>query len=373
MGQKWAAEKGAYSVQYAEYSVCGRRNEMEDAFIADVVFGREFPRAAKEKGMDVSSVSAITGSLFGVFDGHSGAKCSSFVSKNLPLALFKNSNYPNDPALALKEAFFEVDKKFLEGAKSKKLKDGSTGLVALALHERLFVANVGDSRGVLCHASKAIPMSRDHKPNEPDELARIVKHGGTVTNDSESGIPRINGKLAVSRGFGDLKFKNAETLGEKFVTVEAEVMAVPITTETQFLLLACDGFWDVITNDESVAFVLEKLKVKTQPYDQKALYEISIELTTLAYNKGSTDNISIVLISFDHSPPPNPNASGTNIQRTNSKREGSLGGKGKRKDSADPNPKTTEVPLDKVDVKAKETLSNADDQGEDKLTETSRT
>lgn len=71
---------------------------------------------------------------------------------------------------------------------------------------------------------------------------------------------------------------------------------MPITDTTQFLILACDGFWDTVENQDAVDFVLERLLHR----EQCTLYEICIEMTTLAYNHGSTDNISIVLVAFDH-------------------------------------------------------------------------
>jgi len=67
MGQKWAAGKGAYTVHYAEYSVTGRRLEMEDAFIADVQFGKSFPNAAKEKGTPDAYLSYNHFAIFRVY------------------------------------------------------------------------------------------------------------------------------------------------------------------------------------------------------------------------------------------------------------------------------------------------------------------
>jgi len=77
MGQKWVASKGGYYVRYAEYSVTGHRPEMEDSFIADLSFGRKFSKIAKQKNLPTTDEE--TGALFGVFDGHTGAKCSDFL------------------------------------------------------------------------------------------------------------------------------------------------------------------------------------------------------------------------------------------------------------------------------------------------------
>lgn len=139
-------------------------------------------------------------------------------------------------------------------------------------------------------------MSEDHTPSVLREKARIEANGGTVKIYSE-GPARINGRLAVSRGFGDLAYKDAVNFKGKISTAEPDIAKVPITTKTQFLILACDGFWDTVTNQEAVDFVLHRLH-----YVKSAtLYNICIDLTTLAFNNGSTDNISIVLVAFDHS------------------------------------------------------------------------
>ena len=94
-----------------------------------------------------------------------------------------------------------------------------------------------------------------------------------------------------------------ETFEGKFVISEPEVACVPITTDTSFLLLACDGFWDVVKDQDAVDFVRTRLELhRHKATDRKTLYEICIELTTLAYNNGSEDNISIVLLAFEHLP-----------------------------------------------------------------------
>jgi len=287
--------KDTYEIRYAEYNVCGKRPEMEDAFIADLTFGKKYPKVAKEKKLETTN--QATGALFGVFDGHSGSSCSEQCSKQLPKILYENKHFPSDIPTALKETFLEVDRQFLQNAKKNKLEDGSTGIVALIYKDTLFVANAGDSRGVMCQNDSLVALSDDHKPDNETEKARIEKYGGAVKKG------RINGKLAVSRGFGDLPYKDKDTFGEKFVTVEPDVQSFAINKDVSFIILACDGLWDTISSDEAVAFVSSKLKSPEYNFrsdDNRGLYNICIELTTLAYNKGSTDNISIVLVQFNH-------------------------------------------------------------------------
>lgn len=159
MGQKWAVPKHSYFLGYAEYSVRGLRMEMEDAFVADVNFGKAFSQLAVKKGTSSlpceTQESGIKGNpadyaaVFGVFDGHSGGKASEFVSRKFAKSLFANSNYPHDPETALQETFLFLDAEFLRHAVKNRYPDGSTGVVALILADTIYVANAGDSRGYL--------------------------------------------------------------------------------------------------------------------------------------------------------------------------------------------------------------------------------
>jgi len=210
--------------------------------------------------------------------------------------LYEIDSFPNDISKSLTDAFFETDKLWLKHAKLKKFEDGSTGIVAYIQDDNLYIANAGDSRGVMCDDGKVVELSQDHKPKNEAEKSRIEKYGGKVTKG------RINGNLAVSRGFGDLAFKNEETLGEKFVTVEPDVRVFKISDKTSFFILACDGLWDTVPNEQAIEFVKKKLEENTQAKtaDNQDLYTICVELVALAFNQKSSDNISCVLVVLDH-------------------------------------------------------------------------
>ena len=98
-------------------------------------------------------------------------------------------------------------------------------------------------------------MSEDHKPDNPGELSRIKRSGGFV----EEG--RVNGMLALSRALGDFEYKSNSQLQAKDQAVSAfpDVRIEPIDSQTQFVLLACDGIWDVKTSQESVDFMMTRL------------------------------------------------------------------------------------------------------------------
>ena len=139
------------------------------------------------------------------------------------------------------------------------------------------VANIGDSRAVLCQDGKAVQMSVDHKPNLFAEKERIENLGGMVV---WAGTWRVGGVLAVSRAFGDRPLK-------KYVIATPHTMAIEeLTSAHEFLILATDGVWDVITNDEAVQIV------RRESDPQRA----ANILTSVADSRGSTDNISCIVV-----------------------------------------------------------------------------
>ncbi|KAL1114785.1 hypothetical protein AAG570_007609 [Ranatra chinensis] len=128
--------------------------------------------------------------------------------------------------------------------------------------------------------------TRDHKPIVPSEKERIQNAGGTVM------IQRVNGSLAVSRALGDYEYKNVEGRGpcEQLVSPEPEVFVQDRDeAHDEFLVLACDGIWDVMSNEAVCDYI-------------RSLLFITEDL------EGSRDNMSIVLVTFPGAPKPCPEA-----------------------------------------------------------------
>lgn len=121
---------------------------------------------------------------------------------------------------------------------------GSTAITALHKGSDLYVGNVGDSRCIASINGVAEPLSHDHKPSNPGEKARIEMAGGFV------GLDRVNGNLALSRALGDFVFKDNKTLDacDQIVSACPEVEHRTVTKDWDFILLACDGIWDVLNN-----------------------------------------------------------------------------------------------------------------------------
>lgn len=135
---------------------------------------------------------------------------------------------------------------------------GTTAIVAV-IHEgpppMLIVANAGDSRAVLCRGGTAVPLSYDHKPDLPRERQRIENAGGVVHNG------RIDGNLNLSRTLGDLNYKDNKSIPveEQKISVVPDISVTPIQPEDEFVIIACDGIWDCLKNQNAVDLISAKI------------------------------------------------------------------------------------------------------------------
>merc|ERR1712241_1185318 len=178
-------------------------------------------------------------------------------------------------------------------------KSGSTAVGALISEKYVIIANCGDSRGVCCVSGKPALATQDHKPSNPPELERIQNAGGSVM------IQRVNGSLAVSRALGDFEYKNVDGKGptEQLVSPEPEFyMKKRESDKDEFLVLACDGVWDVMTNEDICSFITARMRVTDN------LEQIANEVIDTCLHKGSRDNMSIIIIAFPAAPKVDPEA-----------------------------------------------------------------
>ena len=114
---------------------------------------------------------------------------------------------------------------------------------------------------MLSRGGRAVFGTHDHKPVNPGEKERIQNAGGSVM------IQRVNGSLAVSRALGDFEYKNVAGRGpcEQLVSPEPEVTVQERAEEDEFVALACDGVWDVMTNEELCDFVRDRMTLTRRP------------------------------------------------------------------------------------------------------------
>jgi len=223
--------------------------------------------------------------LVSVFDGHAGNLCSNFLSQHLPTEIQKHTivgKMSVPTSKMLKKDFMNVDKAWLEGVKEKEVEDGSTALCLVLYGPDLMVANCGDSRALLYQAGEAMVLTRDHVPEDREEKQRILKLGGTVIGG------RLQGKLGVSRAFGNMEFKESNLL-----ISEPEIKEVNVRINAEFLLLGCDGLFEQFSNEEIVDFIKSRMEKNTLPLEQ-----IVQELVEEALDRGTDDNISVIVVKF---------------------------------------------------------------------------
>jgi protein phosphatase 1G len=197
-----------------------------------------------------------------------------------------------DPNTLLASASDEMEDE--EGASQHGPSAGCTSVVAVVKSGTLYVANAGDSRAVLCRGGVARDMSIDHKPTLDGEKARILAAGGFVADG------RVKGSLALSRAIGDMEFKQSHDLPAEaqMVTALPDVQAERLVSGDEFLIIACDGIWDVMSSQQAVDFVRSRLQAGAVPV---AVCEALCDACCARDTRGSglgCDNMSVVLVEF---------------------------------------------------------------------------
>lgn len=189
---------------------------------------------------------------------------------------------------AIKSGFLKIDQSMRVAAQDA---SGCTAVCALVSPTHIFIANCGDSRAVFYSATSLSFVTEDHKPFNPTERKRIIDAGGVATQ-------RINGTLAVSRALGDFEFKKDNLRGpcEQLVSPEPEVTIIERNPKDEFLVLACDGIWDVMNNHDLCQFIRHKLIIEPD------LEKVCSSVLDLCLHKGSRDNMSIIIVVFDTAP-----------------------------------------------------------------------
>lgn len=194
---------------------------------------------------EVTQVDGTKAMLFCVFDGHGGKEVAIYARDRfhkilVELQEFKVKNY--------KDALIETFRLLDEEIKNKEygLDTGSTSNVVYFNDSDIYCANAGDSRSVLFTNDRVVALSEDHKPDNQSELLRIQKTDHFVEDS------RVDGNLALSRAFGDFQYKDSAKSGWKDQAVSAnpDVTITKRKKGDKFIILACDGIWDCLSNEE---------------------------------------------------------------------------------------------------------------------------
>uniref|UniRef100_A0AAQ5Y7S1 Protein phosphatase 1G n=1 Tax=Amphiprion ocellaris TaxID=80972 RepID=A0AAQ5Y7S1_AMPOC len=194
----------------------------------------------------------------------------------------------------------------MDGKEEPGSDSGTTAVVALIRGKQLIVANAGDSRCVVSERGKAVDMSYDHKPEDEVELARIKNAGGKVTMDG-----RVNGGLNLSRAIGDHFYKRNKTLPpeEQMISAMPDVKVLTLNEDHDFMVIACDGIWNVLSSQEVVDFISERMKQdqngKTRPLSSivEELLDHCLAPDTSGDGTGC-DNMTCIIITFRPHPSP---------------------------------------------------------------------
>lgn len=244
----------------------GGRPYMEDTFIASSRFIH---------GMDVC----------GVFDGHGGDFVANYMRDRyediLKEILKENTG-------SIPDMLYQSFKRVVEDIpKDASMTCGSTALVALRYGEVIFIANAGDCRAVMNNGQEAVGITVDHKPNLKREFDRIHEGGGHVTFHPMD-APRVNGNLAVSRSIGDFYL-------HPHVTWVPDVYITKKDPNNNILVLASDGLWDVMKNDEVIGVFVNKFNENNSMITRAVVAEGCNECILEARRRGSSDNITILV------------------------------------------------------------------------------
>nr|GEY56276.1 protein phosphatase 2C 16-like isoform X1 [Tanacetum cinerariifolium] len=310
---------------YGSHAVCGKRPEMEDA-VVNVPQFMKIPVRMLAADHIINHVNPnlndLTAHFFGVYDGHGGCQVANYCRDRVHVALEEeikvmkqeivkgtmNDSVQVQWEKAFTNCFQKVDDE-VGGKASRSIDDpfnsepvapetvGSTAVVALICSSHVIVANCGDSRAVLYRGKEAIPLSNDHKPNREDEYARIEAAGGKVIQWNGH---RVFGVLAMSRSIGDGYLK-------PWIIPEPEVTFTPRAREDECLILASDGLWDVMSNEEACEVARKRIRIwhiknsgmpieKGENGVDQAAQAAADYLTMLALQKGSKDNISVIVV-----------------------------------------------------------------------------
>ncbi|KAG8580639.1 hypothetical protein GDO81_007375 [Engystomops pustulosus] len=282
--------KGFFSLRAHVAERRGEREELQDAHtICDL---------SEECQPMLNNISRL--SYYAVFDGHGGSRAARYAAQNLHRNLVKK--FPRgeggsvDKAIkkSLLDAFKQTDEEFLKQAASQKpaWKDGTTALCVLVADNVLYIANLGDSRALLCRMNEetqkptVLSLSKEHSPTQYEERMRIQRAGGNVRDG------RVLGVLEVSRSLGDGQYKRWGVINVP------DVKRCPLTDHDRFVLLACDGLFKAFSAEEAINFILSHVQDETsKPEDMDARYEAACHrLANEAVRRGAADNVTVLVV-----------------------------------------------------------------------------
>ncbi|KAI1235711.1 hypothetical protein IHE44_0001791 [Lamprotornis superbus] len=320
--------KGSVGILGLKGYVAERKGEREDMQDAHVILN-DITEECQPLPSQITRVS-----YFAVFDGHGGVRASKFAAQNLHQNLIKK--FPKGEVASVEkivkrcllDTFKHTDEEFLKQASSHDTsitdgetvdafdpainslktfnfkkpawKDGSTATCVLAVDNILYIANLGDSRAILCRYNEesqkhtALSLSKEHNPTQYEERMRIQKAGGNVRDG------RVLGVLEVSRSIGDGQYKRCGVISVP------DIKRCQLTHNDRFILIACDGLFKVFTPEEAVNFIVscledKNIQMREGKLEADARYEAACNrLANKAVQRGSADNVTVMVVRIEH-------------------------------------------------------------------------
>uniref|UniRef100_A0A0A0LPY9 PPM-type phosphatase domain-containing protein n=2 Tax=Cucumis sativus TaxID=3659 RepID=A0A0A0LPY9_CUCSA len=260
-----------FHVQGRDYCLAtkkGRRETLEDAY-----------------GVMLDICGDSKQAFFAVVDGHGGRDAADYVvehlGKNIINALEKIAG-EEEKAIesAIRRGHKRTDEEFL----SQGVGSGACAASVLVKNGELHVANVGDCRVVLSRNGVATPLTKQHRLCREEERVRIEKSGGFV--ECKNGVWRVQGSLAVSRAIGDLHLK-------EWVISEPEIHRLPLTPDCEFLIMASDGLWDKVKDQEAVDEVMREMGDEKNNDEGMKACKMLMEMS---FRRGNMDDVTVMLI-----------------------------------------------------------------------------
>ena len=258
------------SYSYSENPNSEHRKEMEDFHYIKALLNKK-----------------LNCSYFGLFDGHSGKEVGMYLMENLHKIIsqeLKNNNVENSEGMKniIKNSFEKIDLEI--NNQNYKNETGSTGTVLLLFKDSdspsgksLICANVGDSKAFLINKKEMKLITKDHKCCDANEVKRIRDAGGVVFRE------RVFGTLMLTRSFGDKEMKKYGVLSTP------DIFCHNIEEEDIFVIIASDGVWDVVEEDE--IFKMSQEKISSSDFSKKIIQ--------LAKDRDTHDNISCIVVKLN--------------------------------------------------------------------------
>ena len=277
---------GCPAPAFAVACIQGRRESMEDAYTV-----------YRGLALAPDKYAAPCAQVFAIFDGHGGSHVAQYCALHLVQHLEQALAWEASARDALKRTFGALEMGAIRDLPEGIIATcGTTALVVVQIGRETTVAHCGDSRAVLSRAPHTVTV--DHKPQRVDERARIEAEGGFVMYMPRQNYYLTMGTLAMSRAIGDIDL-------HPWVSSEPEITEINADHDNDFLLLASDGLWDVMTNEDAVSCVETCLAEKTEnDYKTDRASQFASALRVLvgsAYTAGSRDNISAIIIDMQNS------------------------------------------------------------------------